>query len=97
MTGTVKRCVTLQKMILNAGKSDSPIYTEDGGKTVMDENLRNHANAVKTAFEVCNTPEERRTIFFAYTMDRSIPRPAILIAMKELGIQNDMTIRPKTE
>lgn len=51
--------------------------------------------AIKNAFSVCETPGERRQIFLTYTMDMDYSRGAICQALKEMGIQDDMTLKER--
>lgn len=48
---------------------------------------------LKESLMAQDTPKERQTIFMAYLMDTSYPRPVIHQAMKECGLKNDFTFK----
>lgn len=48
---------------------------------------------IKNMFEVCENDSERRGVFFMFFNDMSYPRHIIIEAMKELGINNDMSLK----
>lgn len=57
----------------------------------MTNREQNQLAIIKTCFNVCETPEERRQIFFAFLTDMEYPRSVICQALKDLGIRDDMT------
>ena len=55
--------------------------------------IANSKEVCKALFSFCQTDHERRSLFFDLVRSTDIPRVAIVLAMKELGIQDDMSLK----
>lgn len=51
---------------------------------------------IKLFFSRCDTNSERRTVFFMFAQDLTYKRHLILEVIKELGINNDMSLKEQT-
>jgi hypothetical protein len=48
---------------------------------------------IKMFFQRCDTDEERRAVFFMFIQDKDYKRHIILEVIKELGINDDMSLK----
>lgn len=59
----------------------------------LEEEMAGKKRCMVTLFSNANTPDERRKVFMMFLTDMSFPRSMICQVMKELGINDDMTLR----
>ena len=55
-----------------------------------DEDKREY---MRRMFDVCETDAERRGVFMSFAMDTGYARSDICLVLKELGINDDMSLR----
>lgn len=58
----------------------------------MDKSEQTQLDYIKKMLEICENDSERRSIFMAFVTDMSYPRHIICQALKELNINNDMSV-----
>lgn len=59
----------------------------------MNEKEKIQLDYIKESFTICETPPERRSVFLMFATDMSYPRWVINQAIKELGINDNMTMK----
>lgn len=59
----------------------------------MTERETEKLEYIKSLFAVCQTDAERRQIFFDFAEDTSYPRHVICQALKDCGINDDMSLK----
>jgi len=64
--------------------------------TFPDPDHQKKKNELKESLMAQETPKERQTVFMAYLMDMSYPRPVIHQALKECRLNDDFTFKEET-